>query len=333
MSLPTSRNTTYAALSQVLAADLNDLQDFVVAVLGVVAGGRLTLTTAVPVTTSDVTGATTVRYAPYKHNRVLLYNGTRWMPHVFTELSQATSDASKSPFAVANNSNYDVFVWSDSGTVRATRGPAWTSDTGRGTGAATTELEMLDGRLVNKIAITNGPAAQRGLYVGTVRSDGSAQINDSAAKRHVWNNYNRVLRSMRVLEGTDTWNYTTNTFRQANASAANQISVVRGLDEDAMRAHVCGYASNSDASGIGVAVAIGLDSTTTCHANTIAAPVHVMLTMAAQGPSAAWSGLPGLGLHDLVWLEKSGATGTTTWSGDAGGAAGVQSGIIGEGLA
>src|SRR5687768_14049388 len=33
-------------------------------------GGRLTLTTGVPVTTSDVSGATTVYYVPYKHDKV-----------------------------------------------------------------------------------------------------------------------------------------------------------------------------------------------------------------------------------------------------------------------
>lgn len=295
-------------------------------------GGRLTLTTALPVTTADVTGATTVYFTPYKGNLVSLYNGTDWVPSVFTELSQATSDTTKSPAAVANNSNYDIFVWNDSGTLRATRGPAWTSDTARGTGAATTELEVLEGYYVNKIAITNGPAAQRGLYVGTIRSDGSAQINDSAAKRHVWNNYNRILRFMRVTESTDSWSYTTATWRQVQASAANQLDIVRGLDEDAVSVDSVVAALNSVA-GVQLQTGIGLDSTSAIASGSLQG-FHATQASNLLGEwRASWKGLPGMGRHYFAWLEYSQATGTTTWYGDNAAPTTNQSGIHGEILA
>ena len=83
----------------------------------------------------------------------------------------------KSPAAATTNSNYDLFVWNDGGTYRCTRGPAWSSDTARGTGAGTTELQLLNGILTNKNAITNGPAANKGTYVGTVRTNGSSQVD------------------------------------------------------------------------------------------------------------------------------------------------------------
>jgi len=277
-------------------------------------GGRLTLTTAVPVTTSDVTGATTIYYSPHRHNVVWLYDGTTWTSSTFSELSQATTDNTKSPAAVANNSNYDLFVWNDAGTLRCTRGFAWTLDTGRGTGAGTTELELLDGRHVNKIAITNGPAAQRGLYVGTVRSNGSAQINDSMLLRHVWNKYHRALRPMRRLESTASWAYTSTTVREANGSTANRLQFVRGLDEDAVTAFVRALVANT-ASGVSLGAKIGLDSTTVHATGSLPGSSTTKVANIREPLIARYNGFPGLGSHFVSWLEDSQASGTTTWTG------------------
>lgn len=314
-----------------LVKDLNTQVRAIIAQIlsGMTPGGRLTLTTAVPVTTTDVTGATTVYYTPYKSARVPLYNGTVWAAYTFTELSQALSDTTKSPAAATTNSNYDVFVWNDSGTLRATRGPAWSSDTARGTGAGTTELELYDGRYVNKVAITNGPAARRGLYVGTFRTDGSTQVNDSLAKRHVWNAHNRVRRAMRVTEATDTWTYTTAAFRQANASASNQLDFVIGLSEDVVHAEVLAIAKNTTV-GTDVVAAIGLDSTTAMASGCLTILGDIAVTGLNQALVAKWRDAPGLGRHYLAWLEYSEATGTTTFSGDAGLPTRIQSGIMGE---
>ena len=50
-------------------------------------GGRLTLTSGTPVTVADVANATTIYYAPYFSNRIDLYDGALWRPHLFSELS------------------------------------------------------------------------------------------------------------------------------------------------------------------------------------------------------------------------------------------------------
>lgn len=298
--------------------------------LTILPGGRLTLEAGVPVSTADQAGKTTVYYTPHRHNRIALYNGSVWLWRTFSEMSQATSDATKSPAAVANNSNYDVFVWLDSGTMRATRGPAWSSDTARGTGAGTTELEFFEGRWANKVAITNGPAARCGLYVGTIRSDGAAAINDvgTGALRHVWNTHWRVPRPMVVLESTNTWAYLTGTLRQANANTANQLDYVVGLSEDAVSARVIAASSNTDAGAAPRNVGIGVDSTTVdssklrAHAGTIANVI--------TPHEATYDGYPGLGRHLLVWLEQGGGgVGATTWYGDNGGTY-LQSGITGQ---
>lgn len=278
-------------------------------------GGRLSLSSNVPVTTSDVTGATTVYYVPYKHSQVPLYDGTSWQLFTMSaQLSQTASDTTKSPAAAAISSNYDMFVWNDSGTLRVSRGPAWSSATSRGTGAGTTELELVGQRYVNKNSISNGPAAQRGLYVGTIRTPGSgATFEDSRPNRYVWNAFNRLKRMLRATDSaTTSWNYTTNTYRQANADTGNELDFVIGLSEEQVSANVQVDASNASGS-TSVQVNIGLDSATTEAADSIGALVGIGATAARSTVRAVYEGFPGIGKHALVWLEKSGATGTTQW--------------------
>jgi len=294
---------------------------------GVSPGGRLTLETGVGVSTADQAGKTTVYYTPFRHNRIMVYDGTRWVWRTFTELSQATTDATKSPAAVAASKVYDVFVWLDSGTLRATRGPLWDSDTSRGTGAGKSELEFFEGRWVNAQAITNGPAARRGLYVGTIASDASSQINDTLAKRGVWNTYWRTPRPMKVVDTTDSWNYTTATFRQARATTSNQLEYVVGLSEDPVGARVFATATNSGGITI-TTVGVGVDSTSVNSA--IVFGGFAGNTAFSPGLNHAdYRGHPGIGRHTLVWLEWSTASGTTTWYGDNNSVA-TQAGIIGE---
>ena len=296
--------------------------------------GRLTLTSGTPVTTADVTGATTVYFTPYNGNIITLYDGSDWVPTEFSELSQATSDATKSPAAVANNSAYDIFVWNDSGTIRATRGPAWASVTpgssSRGTGAGTTELELLDGRYVNKVAITNGPAAQRGLYVGSIKSDGSAQINDRQAIRNVWSYYNRAPRPVKVLESTDLWSYTTNAWRQANGAAANLVEYFCGLAEDVASIRASASVGNS-AGPTDVAVGIGLNSSTALASDCLSG--YAQISSSITHLTAHYKGLPALGRNQFILIEISVANGTTTWYGDGAVPNNMRNGLVGEVMA
>lgn len=234
-------------------------------------GGRLTLTTATPVLTSTTSAQTTIYYTPYKHRFVPLYDGTSFEMHDFAaELSNATANSSTNkagPAACTTNSNYDLFVWNDAGTYRLTRGPLWTSDTVRGTGASTTELERVQGILLNKVAITNGPAANRGTYVGTVRTNGLSQVdfifgavasNGTAGVLGVWNMYNRVDVMSAVGDSTDSWTYATATVRAANGSNTMRTSYVMGWQEDAVESTysviATGAATGNSIIGIGVDV-------------------------------------------------------------------------------
>ena len=311
--------TASAARSTLGATGYSDTRAF---------GGRLTLASGTPVMTTDQTAKTTVYFTPYNGDVIPIYDGTDMVPTTFTELSQATTDTTKSPAAVAANKNYDVFVWNDGGTIRATRGPAWSSDTSRGTGAGTSELVMVAGVYLNANAITNGPAASRGTYVGTIRSNGSSQIDwklGSAAAGGgeaflgVWNMYNRVSVMPAVQDTTDSWTYQSTTIRSMNNSATNRISFVRGLDEDGVWAQNSIGTSSSGSGDLGIA-SIGLDSTTANAANSAAtqsSAAGAANTFAFLYPS--YAGLPGIGIHYLQCLERCvGVVAVVTFFGDEG---------------
>src|SRR5690349_2342000 len=50
---------------------------------------RLTLTSGTPVTTSNVTGATTIYLTPYLGNQIWLYSGSVWVSYSLSEISLA----------------------------------------------------------------------------------------------------------------------------------------------------------------------------------------------------------------------------------------------------
>ncbi|MEK9810444.1 MAG: hypothetical protein VW362_08350 [Candidatus Nanopelagicales bacterium] len=270
--------------------------------------GRLTLTSATPVTTADVTAATTLYWALYGGNRITLYTGSAWVTLTTAQLSIAVP--------ATTSTMYDVFLDYNSGTPQLAV-LAWTNDTTRAT-ALTTQ----DG-----VYVKTGATTQR--YVGSFRTTGvSGQTEDSAAKRYVWNYYNRKSRPMHVFDTTDSWTYTTATWRQARASTANQLDFVIGVSEDRVQVSVLGAAYSTNA-GVGVAIGIGLDSTSANDASSSRGLFNTPATNYTVTSTAFWRGFPGVGRHTLVWLEWSAATGTTTWLGDDGGSL-VQTGIQGE---
>ncbi len=285
-------------------------------------GGRLTLTANTPVMTTGVSAQTTIRYTPYVHRFVPIYNGTAFvMTDILAELSQATTDATKSPAAVANNSNYDLFVWNDAGTIRCTRGPAWTSDTARGTGAGTTELVQTQGVLLNAVAITNGPAAQRGTYVGTVRSNGTASIDftfgslaagGGASVLGLWNMYNRVQAVSDVRETTNGYTYNSTTVRAANASNNNRISFIVGVSEDAEIVQYQQRGTTGANASEYFTIGVGFDSTATMAADQ--ASVTVAGNTVTGFPVVLYPTRPTIGWHFYQALEATGGLAATTFN-------------------
>jgi hypothetical protein len=282
-------------------------------------GHRLTLTTGLDVTVADVTGgsAGTVFWTPRWHNLTPIFDGTTWVMAAIGERSFVLD--------TTNNllgKNYDFFLDHNAGTPRIVTGPAWTNDTTR---SAAISRDATYGWYVNTSSMTgwisnNGGTvsvgAGAGLYLGTIRCTANGQTEDSAAKRFVWNMYNRVLRRMLVRDTTNTWGHNTNNvWRQTRNSATNQLEFVRGLDEDPIRAENLQTFVPGNAGDAGY-VSLGLDSVTTPHVDAttpIAQPGVV-----AASITATLTVMAGIGRHYIAGLDRNNVTAGLTWYGDNG---------------
>ena len=281
------------------------------------ASGRLTLSTGVAVMHTPVPGATTIRYTPYKGQSVPIYNGSSFViTDMGGELSQATSDATKSPAAAGATSAYDMFVWNDAGTVRLSRGPAWTTTTTRSAGTA---LVLLNGVLVNNVAITNGPGQYLGTYVGSIITNGSSSVDwilgtpangGGAAYLSVWNYYNRVVTNTRVTDNGAPYTYSTATVREARASGTNRVNYMCGYIEDTPTLSYQQAFTLSGSLAANAQIGIGDDSTTSFE--TVSAQLYadaaVAVTAALNVSYMKGFGEPLLGFHYGAALELSDGT-------------------------
>lgn len=292
-------------------AEITEAQRSAIASRSDVPGGRLTLTSGTPVTTADVTGATTIYYTPYLHNVIPLWDGSHWVPTAFTETTLALG-------TLTADLPYDVFGYLSSGAL-ALEKLAWTNATTRATA-----VTIQDGRYCKSGDHTR-------IYLGTFYTTSTTTTADSSsAGRYLWNTYNRVRRSMMVLETTDNWTYSTATYRQTNANTANQLNFVTGLGENAVEALATSQMSSDSAAQVNTNVAIGYDSTTT--PTGITGRLYTSDSGAFVGGTAHYTGYPGIGRHFLAWLERGVGGATETWYGDNGGAI-LQTGISGTILA
>lgn len=196
------------------------------------------------------------------------------MPFTFAQLT-ATATATNQ----LANGVYDMFVFSNSGTVTLAFGPPWMNATSRGTGANTTELEQFQGLWTNKniinlksaaISYDNRPA-RTATYVGTVAITATAgqmamQFRPSAVVGGnnnwlgVWNAYNRVSVLARSIENQGFWDYGTQTYRPVNGSNNNRINWVDGLQQSRVIAQFNQVVGMTNSGALG---AVGWDSTTT----------------------------------------------------------------------
>jgi hypothetical protein len=228
-------------------------------------GIRLTLTTGVPVMQSGVAGATTVYATPVNGGFVPIYDGTKFTLVKFAEVSQATTDTTKSPAAVAASSVYGVVCWVDSGTNRCTRTQAWTNTTTPGF-----TYTSVDGILLNTSSITNGPAALRGTWVGNIASNASSTIDNTfgaaasggtAANMMICSAYNQVPAGATATDNGSSYNNTTPpmTPRLARASSGNQINFLNCNPSQTVFANI--FANTSTGASGTAQVGIGCDST------------------------------------------------------------------------
>jgi len=283
-------------------------------------GGRLTLDSANAVMTqAGVTASPNVYWSPYQGNMVPVWNGTTFQMQAVPQLTNVLANSAvgnAGPAATVAATGYDLFIWSPSaGTYALTRGPAWSSFTARALA-----LNLVSSVLVNAAAITNGPAAGYGVFVGSIFTDASTgnctflpysgSANAATMCRiGVWNNYNRVDLSTAIWDTNTSHTYGTNTWRQwAGVSASMQTVIMRGLDEDGVVA-AWPVTMNTPASTYGE-VAVYLDGVLAGYGWLSSGSTAQMTGVVP----CRYSGKPGLGMHYFNGYEMSGAASTTYYS-------------------
>jgi len=246
---------------------------------------RLTLTSNTPVTTSDVTGATTIYCTPFNGNSIALFDGTNWNLRQSTQMSIALG-------TLTNAIGYDVFCYDNAGTPTLELA-AWTNATTRATA-----LVYQDGILVKSGATTRR-------YLGSFYTTSTTTTEDSAANRYLFNYYNRIEKPLLKLESATDWDYAATAFRQANNNTANKVSVFKGVDEDIVQCaiYINAAQANSPAAWMKAVVAIGLDSTTTQATKSFGVLTYTYPGVVSS-PHAHFAAYIGQGKHDLVWLES-----------------------------
>lgn len=269
---------------------------------GIYPGGRLTLTSGSPLSVSDTT-ATSIYYTPFMHNKIPLWNGADWIAVTFTEYTLALGTMTASL-------PYDVFAYYNSGSL-AIEKTAWTNATTRATA-----ISLQDGRYCKTGDKTR-------LYLGSFYSSSTTQTTDAVATRYLYNYYHKKMLKLKKTDTTDSWTYSTASWRSWNNSTANRVALMVGVQEDLTEITFNGVASNS--AGYSMGHGVGLDSTSANSADTYTAAGSSGALVAG---SAVYKGYIGVGFHYLQALEYGGASGTTTFYGDAG-VSYVQSGIVG----
>jgi len=306
--------------------------------VAIIPQGRLTLTSLTPILTTDVLAATSIYYTPYQGNQAFIYDGNGLLPIAFSELTLALDSNSGHTGYHQSGKLFDLFLINDAGTLRLATGPAWSSSTARGTGAGTTELEMVNGLWVNKNALANARfgsasgnvvavAARYATYLGTVyctaNGQTAMQINPTPAIggnnsfMALFNAYNRVQQFCRSQDSTATWNYTSTTWRQMDGSANNKVNVVQGLIGEEMTAYIENLCDNANTSTPAFYVSVSFDGSTTT-------PDTRASWMTGNPPGAALA-MPvpytcrvdnsAIGLVTVTPLERGNGAGTLRWGG------------------
>lgn len=206
---------------------------------------RLTCQSGVPVTSSNLSGQTTLYLTPYIGNQIGLYSSGAWALRASAEVSLSLSGHTA-------NFNYDIFAyWNGSAVVLES--VIWTNDSTRATG-----LDRQDG-----VVVKSGDATRR--FIGTIRINSTGgQVDDSEFARYISNYQNRVKRTLQV-SFTGTWTYGVATFREYN----NGSGVTRGkfvlCDTGVVRA-----AATNVVSGTGnMYVCASFDTTTAANGHTV----------------------------------------------------------------
>jgi len=254
------------------------------AALNQTVNGRLTLESGVPISTTDQTAKTTLYFTPHLGNQIALYSGSSWSIYSFSELSLSLS-------GYTANTNYDIFIYDNGGTLTL-ESTAWTNGTTRAT-----SLVIQDG-----VYVKSGATTRR--YLGTIRITGTTgQCEDSASTRFLWNYYNQAQRPLyatKVLNHT----YTSATIRPwGNVTTVGETRYQFVLGLSSLTTH---YHRNWSRI---MYVGLALDSTTTSNALT-----YNQNTAGLYSHMAAYNVYPSDGYHYIQAVEYTDSAAGASYS-------------------
>ena len=264
-------------------------------------GVRLTLTQGTPVTTSDVTAATTIYAEPYNGDTVPLFRDTAGLIPIRKKLAASSLSLALGTLASGTIPN-DVFLdWNvtSAGVLSLTKVP-WTS-----TSARATAIDRVGGLLYK-----NGD--YRFLLLGTFTPMSTTTTEDSVANRHLWNAYNQIEK---LLSRTESSSHTLNnqTAREWNGGTADRIAFTCGLYEGPYLAFARSLFSASASAAPYVQLGLGNNSTTGQSYpdtfRTLAAATQVDGRLKCEGPLS-----PALGVNFVCAVESEAASATVTMS-------------------
>lgn len=199
--------TSAAVVQQGGTADWAELVQLAMA--SVIPGGRLTLESGVPVSTTDQTAKTNVYYTPFVHNVVPLWDGYKWVPVEFTEKTLTLG-------TLTSGLPYDVFGYLSSGAL-VLESLAWTNGTTRATA-----VTLQDGRYCKSGDKTR-------LLLGTFYTTSTTTTEDSLEKRFLDNIYNTVPRRQYVAPGGTNSSTSSTSAEYNNAGALCKIQNITSL--------------------------------------------------------------------------------------------------------
>ena len=246
-------------------------------------GGRLTLSSGQPVTSTDVV-STVLYWTPYKGNTVDIYDGSaNWRRFTYTEVSTV---------APAVTGVRDAFLYATSGTLTITTLP-WTNDTTRATTVA----------FQNGIPVLSGDTGK--LYLGTYWNT-SGTIPDTASTRCLWNYWNRVERSMFKTATTASVVYpvgSSGIISVFGGHSTNALTIVHGEVTALVQAQTLSAGAQTvvTTSAGSIKTAVCVDAFNNMSSGIVSnADTFQNHAGNAQG---VYVGAPGIGLHTLAWVQ------------------------------
>lgn len=261
-------------------------------------GIRLTLTQGTPVTTSDVTGATSVYAEPFNGGFMPLFRDAAGTTPVVCRLRASTVSLALGTLASATIPN-DVFAYYAGDGDLGIEKLAWNSATARATA-----VDLVNGRYYKHNDYSR-------LLVGSFYPTATTTTEDSAGgtssqvggKRFLWNMYNRVSRSAKVIDGTTGWTYTSQTVRQANNASGNKVECVIGIGDACARVRVLSSviiaANFSHVAEVGVGV-----NATDAMGGLITATFTNSPSTFYQSLQAEYVAIPAVGYNFFAWCER-----------------------------